>query len=94
MKPAMQSFEWDEAKGDECLANRGFDFAYATRLFDGEVFVRLDDRNAYGEVRQQAIGYIDGLLFVVIYTLRAGVCRFISARRAHLEEWSKWQKSR
>ena len=27
-------FEWDEAKSDACLADRGFDFAHASAVFD------------------------------------------------------------
>jgi uncharacterized DUF497 family protein len=30
-------FEWDLAKSERNLAERGFDFAYAARIFEGDV---------------------------------------------------------
>ena len=83
-------FEWDESKDAECFDERGFNFAFASRLFEGEVFERIDQRHSYGEVRVQAIGHIDGLLYVVVYTMRGDVTRIISARPAHQKEWRKW----
>jgi uncharacterized DUF497 family protein len=83
-------FEWDEAKSQACAASRGFDFDYATRLWQGPVLEREDTRKDYGEIRIQALGSIDGLHFVVVYTWR-GKCRhIISARRAHSKEVVKW----
>jgi len=38
------------------------------------------------EVRQKAVGLIEGKLFVVVFTDRGGVCRIISARRANTKE--------
>ncbi len=55
-------------KSAACAAQRGFAFAFATRLFDGPVFERTHDRRDYGEVRTLAIGRIDGELFVLVYT--------------------------
>ncbi len=72
-------FSWDEAKSAACAAERGFDFAYAAQLFEGEIVERIDGRRAYGEIRVQAIGRIEGLLYVVIYTMRGDVTHIISA---------------
>ena len=85
-------FSWDEPKSEECLALRGFDFAYAARLFDGQAFERIDGRHDYGEVRIQALGQIDGKAFVVVYTQRGETKHIISARRARQKEWDKWLK--
>ncbi len=30
---ASMKFEWDDAKSEACLRGRGFDFAYAARVF-------------------------------------------------------------
>lgn len=49
-------FEWDEAKSEANLRNRGFDFAYATLVFDGPILEMDDDREDYGEKRVQVIG--------------------------------------
>lgn len=80
-------FEWDQAKSDACLAARGFDFDYAGRVFlDPGRVVERDARFEYGEPRFLATGFIDGRLFVVVFTPRAGRIRLISARRASRRE--------
>ena len=35
-------FEWDEAKSEKNLAERGFDFEYACRIFGGDI-IEWDD---------------------------------------------------
>lgn len=85
-------FSWDICKSDACFAERGFDFALASRLFEGPTFERTDRRREYGETRIQPIGSIEGRLFVVIYTQRGPVKHIMSARRAHEEEFAKWLK--
>jgi hypothetical protein len=85
-------FSWDEAKSETCYAERGFDFAFAARLFDGPVLVRIDGRHDHGETRFQAIGRIEGLLYVVVYAPRGETTHIISARRAHQKEWERWLK--
>ena len=42
-------FEWDEAKSEANLESRGFDFAYAARIFEGPTLELDDDRAEYGE---------------------------------------------
>ncbi len=80
-------FEWDEAKSDATFEARGFDFAYATMLFDDPFRIeREDDRIDYGELRWQTIGLIEGEVIFVAFTMRGDVTRIISARRAHDNE--------
>lgn len=80
-------FEWDETKSEACFAQRGFDFAYAMRVFlDPDRQLQADRRFDYGEPRYQVQGRIDGRLFVVIYTQRASAIRIISARKANHRE--------
>ena len=80
-------FEWDEAKSERCFVERGFDFAYAARaFFDSERLVHQDTRFSYGEARYKLMGQIEGRLFVLVYTLRHGVVRIISARKANRRE--------
>jgi len=85
-------FEWDEAKSQDCLESRGFDFGFASRLWEQRVAEREDDRHDYGEVRIQALGKIDDQYFVVVFTWRGASRRIISARRAQEKEVRKWQK--
>jgi uncharacterized DUF497 family protein len=58
------NFEWDESKSDACFNLRGFDFAYAARVFfDPDRIVQEDDRRSYGEPRYQLTGALmDGCL--------------------------------
>ena len=86
-------FDFDSIKSDKNLAERGFDFAYATRVFEGRVVSFVDDRHDYGEVRMVAIGEIGGRVFKVVYTDREDVRRIISAHRASRQEVRKWQQS-
>ena len=45
------TFDWDPAKNDQNLAQRGFDFAFAVLVFAG-AYVEFDDtRRDYGEHR-------------------------------------------
>jgi uncharacterized DUF497 family protein len=49
-------FDWDPAKSEATFRNRGFDFAYASRIFAGYRLETVDARADYGEVRIRAIG--------------------------------------
>ena len=54
-------FEWDEVKSDGCFAERGFDFAYAVRVFlDPDRMIQRDERFDYGEPRYRVLGRIEG----------------------------------
>lgn len=79
-------FEWDEAKSERNLHERGFGFDYATQIFAGGVIEEDDRRRDYGEARTIATGEFGGDLFVVVYTWRANRRRIISARRANRRE--------
>jgi len=80
-------FEWDEAKSRRTFAERGFDFAYAARVFvDPNRLERVDRRRDYGEERRQTVGEVDGKTFFVVFTLRGEAIRIVSARRAHEHE--------
>jgi len=39
----FDGFEWDEEKSARCYEERGFDFDYAAKLFDGD-FIEWEDR--------------------------------------------------
>jgi len=79
-------FEWDTSKSDANFRERGFDFAYASLIFDGPT-LEMDDRRAdYRERRVQAIGDVDDNVLFVVYTWRGSARRIISARRANRGE--------
>lgn len=84
-------FTWDEAKSERTYRERGFDFAFASLIFNGPTLVREDAREDYGEPRMLAIGLAQGIELTVCYTDRqtatgAQVRRIISARRSDHRE--------
>jgi uncharacterized protein len=80
-------FEWNEAKSEQCLRDRGFSFAFVVSAFtDPRRQVEIDERWKYGEVRYRLYGRIGGRLFVIAYTMRGRVVRVISARKANARE--------
>jgi uncharacterized DUF497 family protein len=89
-------FEWDPAKSEATYRQRGFDFAYAARVFAGSDRLEAEDTRAeYGETRVRAIGQVGPDVLVVVYTVRQGAVRIISARLANRKERSLWrQRSR
>ena len=66
------------------MQDRGFDFEFATLVFEGPTLERQDTRRDYGERRMVAIGIAQGLALTVVYTDRtetgAVIRRIISAR--------------
>jgi hypothetical protein len=64
------TFAWDPAKNAASLARRGFDYAFASLIFDARTVEREDDRRAYGERRIIALGVADGIPLTVVYTDR------------------------
>lgn len=85
-------FEWDEAKSDACARSRHFNFDYAARAFgDPSRLVEPDLRHEYGEVRYRLLGKIEGRLYAIAYTLRDGVIRIISARKANQRESRRYE---
>ncbi len=85
-------FTWDASKSERNLAERRFDFAFATLVFDGPTLERPDTRREYGEPRTVAVGVADGVLLTVVYTDRPDpvdgppVRRLISARLSNRRE--------
>jgi uncharacterized DUF497 family protein len=80
-------FTWDPAKNRSNVRRHGIAFQDAARIFDGPTVEREDDRYDYGEVRNYAIGLVNGLEVTVIYTDRSADERhLISAWRAEPHE--------
>jgi hypothetical protein len=89
-------FEWDPEKSEANLRERGFDFAFATLIFEGSTLEKQDRRRDYGEVRIVATGLADGIALTVAYTDRLDdegerVRRIISARRSNRRERKAYQ---
>lgn len=84
-------FEWDDAKSQRNVDERGFGFRYASRVFDGQTLETPDERRDYGEVRIQAIGAAGSDVLFVVYTDRGDIRHIISARFANRKERRIWQ---
>jgi uncharacterized protein len=86
----MYIFSWDERKSDANFLRRGFDFAFASLVFDARTIARQDVRRDYGEIRMIAIGRADNSYLTVVYTDRQEgdrlERRIISARRSNRRE--------
>ena len=80
-------FEWDEAKALRNLVLHGVDFEDAIQVFLDPARMEIeDDRYDYGERRFVAVGVVNQLLIVVVYTERLEATRIISARRNRMSE--------
>jgi uncharacterized DUF497 family protein len=88
----MGMVTWDEAKRRRNLEDHGIDFADLEEFFDGDLLTREDTREAYGEVRYQSIGVLDGTTLFVAWTQRGDEPHLISARKAIKHEKQAWSK--
>ena len=91
-------FEWDDAKSEANLRERGFDFAFASLIFDGPTFEAEDRRRDYGERRVVAIGVADNIQLTVVYTDRQRgrgevLRRIISSHRSNRRERTIYEKA-
>ena len=91
-------FSWDPTKSDSNYRDRGFDFAFASLIFEGPTLEREDTRRDYGERRLIAIGLAQDLELTVCYTDREdsrgeGVRRIFSARRSNRRERKAYRQA-
>ena len=91
-------FSWDARKSARNLRERGFDFEFATQIFDGSTLERADSRRDYGERRVIALGRAQGVALAVVYTDRAEsngevTRRIISARKSNRREREAYKKA-
>lgn len=90
-------FEWDPAKSERNRHERGFDFEFATLVFDRPILVSEDLRRDYGERRFRALGVADGVHLVVVFTDRierdVTIRRLISVRLAAQRERRRYDEA-
>lgn len=80
-------FEWDDSKNLSNQGKHGVSFELAKEIFEDFTLTAIDNREAYGELREISIGSVRGLLIlVVVHTERNGNQRIISARKALKQE--------
>ena len=82
----IMELEWNEAKRQRALKERGLDFADVAKLDWGTAMVAADVREDYGKFRSIAFGFIDARLVCLVYTMREKSLRVISLRKANDRE--------
>ena len=88
-----ETFEWDDAKAAGNALKHGITFVTATEIFyDPNAIDEPDKSEDYGEERYRTIGRAKGRLLFVVYTIRNGRVRIISARAAEPHEQRKYWK--
>lgn len=87
--------EWDENKNAENIRKHGLDFVDAWQVFQNPLFVKLDDREDYGEDRWIGIGMMsNGIVVVFVFTERdQETIRIISIRKATRYERTRYEKA-
>ena len=77
---------FDAANNARNVALRGLSFERAAAF-------EADDRRDYGETRVTAIGMLDGVPHVLIFTMREETLRVISFRKANKREVRRYEKA-
>jgi len=91
----VMEFRWDEVKRRANLVKHGIDFRDLGPLFVEPHRIEIEDqRRDYGEPRLVLLGPFHGRLLHVTYTIRRGVRRIISARRANQREQRFYERYR
>ena len=92
------TFDWDPAKSDRNLAQRGFDFEFAAQVFL-RTYVEFDDTTRdYRERRVVPLDLADNVPLTVVFTDRvasdgAAVRRVISARLSQRKERRRYAEA-
>jgi uncharacterized protein len=80
-------FEWNDNKAASNLAKHGVPFELAAKAFHDLHCIEIDaTRKRDGETRRKCLGQVDGRLLTVVFTMRRGIYRIVSARRANAQE--------
>ena len=80
------SVEWDPAKNRANQRKHRISFETAKAVFDDPHRIAFIDDRDYGEERWVAIRLVRQSVFFVVYTIRNGVIRLISARKADRDD--------
>jgi uncharacterized DUF497 family protein len=84
------SVEWDPAKNRANQRKHRISFHFAQRVFHDPRRVDDYDDREYAEDRWIVIGMVGSVILYVIYTLRDGNIRLISARKAAPHEQAQY----
>jgi hypothetical protein len=82
--------EYDPAKREQTLRERGLDFEDAPKVFAGPYFQMEDDRADYGETRWIRVGLLNRTMVVLVWTQRGEARRIISMRKCNAREQERY----
>ena len=80
------AIEFDPAKREAVLRERGLDMARAEEIFRAGHLTVQDSRKDYGEVRNITIEFLAGRMVVMVWTPRGRATRIISLGKANERE--------
>ena len=83
---------YDSAKSDSNIELRGLSFERAAEFDFQTAIFEVDARRDYNETRMTAIGRLDGVLHVLIFTMREESLRVISFRKANKREVRRYEE--
>lgn len=84
---------YDPAKDASNANKHGVSLGTAADFEWDEALTWVDERQAYGEIRMCAIGYISNRLFYMAYVDRDDVRRIISLRKANSREVKRYAEA-
>jgi uncharacterized protein len=86
-------FEWDDNKAESNVLKHGITFEEAVTVFaDPDLMFTQYSQHSHGEEREWAIGATEnGLIVVVVFTMRDKQIRIISARNATKMEYQSYE---
>lgn len=87
-------FDWDNKKDESNFLKHGISFVDAVTVFaDPYLLFTEDSKHSQQEEREWAIGEMEnGSIIVVVFTIRNGVIRIISARKATKKERKQYEE--
>ena len=87
-------FQWDAEKDTANQAKHRVGFQQAAEVFRGFRLTVVDGRRNYGERRFVTLGLYDGAVLRVVYTMRDGDVRIISAWKASQHDRDAYAQAR
>ena len=85
------NISYDPTKNGKNIAERGISFERAADFEWSSALIVEDTRKDYGELRFQALGFIETRLHVLAFTPRAGQVHVISLRKANKREVKRYE---
>jgi uncharacterized protein len=87
-------FVWDSLKNHQNIRKHGIDFADVSSMFEYPLLANVDTRKNYEEERWVAIGFLKGIIAVIVYFEddENEIIRIISARKATKYEQDQFKQ--